>query len=137
MHSRPLSDDDPDIAPDAGAAARSADATGRTAGQHPGVARASSSHVRGDLLDQPYLTLFEKPDTLLDWTDARELRLLSYNIRHGGVGRVEAIAAVIRGCAPDLVVLQEATRPDVVRSLAEAAGDAASRRAAADARSAS
>ena len=39
------------------------------------------------------------------------LRLLSYNIRHGGVGRVEAIAAVIRGCAPDVVVLQEATRP--------------------------
>ena len=47
------------------------------------------------------------------------LRLLSYNIRHGGVGRVEAIAAVIRDCAPDVVVLQEATRPDVVRALAE------------------
>ena len=39
------------------------------------------------------------------------LRLLTYNIRYGGVGRVEAIAAVIRGCAPDVVVLQEATRP--------------------------
>ena len=50
------------------------------------------------------------------------LRLLSYNIRHGGVGRVEAMAAVIRGCAPDVVVLQEATRPDVVRALAHETG---------------
>ena len=50
------------------------------------------------------------------------LRLLTYNIRHGGVGREDAIAAVIRGCAPDVVVLQEATRPDVVKALAAAAG---------------
>jgi len=50
------------------------------------------------------------------------LRLLTYNIRHGGVGRVDAIAAVIRGCAPDVVVLQEATRPDVVKALAAEAG---------------
>ena len=47
------------------------------------------------------------------------LRLLTYNIRYGGVGREEAIAAVIRGCAPDVVVLQEATRPDVVRLAGE------------------
>ncbi len=50
------------------------------------------------------------------------LRLLTYNIRHGGVGRVDALAAVIRACAPDVVVLQEATRPDVVRALADQAG---------------
>ena len=50
------------------------------------------------------------------------LRLLTYNIRHGGVGRVDALAAVIRGCTPDVVVLQEATRPDVVRALADQAG---------------
>jgi exodeoxyribonuclease-3 len=50
------------------------------------------------------------------------LRLLSYNIRHGGAGRVDALAAVIRGCAPDIVVLQEATRPDVVRALADQTG---------------
>jgi exodeoxyribonuclease-3 len=50
------------------------------------------------------------------------VRLLSYNIRHGGVGRVDAIATVIRDCAPDVVVLQEATRPDIVRSLAVATG---------------
>jgi exodeoxyribonuclease-3 len=50
------------------------------------------------------------------------LRLLSYNIRHGGVGRVDAIGGVIRACAPDVVVLQEATRPDVVRALAAQTG---------------
>ncbi|MEO5824023.1 MAG: endonuclease/exonuclease/phosphatase family protein [Vicinamibacteraceae bacterium] len=50
------------------------------------------------------------------------MRLLSYNIRHGGVGRIEALAAVIRRCAPDVVVLQEATRPDVVRALAVESG---------------
>jgi exodeoxyribonuclease-3 len=50
------------------------------------------------------------------------LRLLSYNIRHGGVGRVEAIAAVIRACRPDVVLLQEATRPDVVQALARETG---------------
>jgi exodeoxyribonuclease-3 len=50
------------------------------------------------------------------------LRLLSYNIRRGGVGRVDAVAGVIRDCAPDVVVLQEATRPDVVRALAAATG---------------
>lgn len=47
------------------------------------------------------------------------LTVLSYNIKRGGVGRVESIAAVINAQAPDLVVLQEATRPDLVRRLAE------------------
>jgi exodeoxyribonuclease III len=46
------------------------------------------------------------------------LRLLTYNIRHGGVGRADAIARVIASCAPDVVLLQEATRPDVVADLA-------------------
>ena len=50
------------------------------------------------------------------------MKLLSYNIRFGGAGREEHIAAVIRGCDPDLVVLQEATRPEVVRRVAERAG---------------
>jgi len=50
------------------------------------------------------------------------LRLLSYNIRYGGTGREEALAAVVRSCAPDLVVLQEATRPAVVARLAQATG---------------
>jgi exodeoxyribonuclease-3 len=47
---------------------------------------------------------------------------LTYNIRYGGVGRVEALAAVIGACTPDLVVLQEATRPDVVEQLAARTG---------------
>jgi exodeoxyribonuclease III len=46
------------------------------------------------------------------------MRLLTYNIRHGGAGREEAIARVIAGCAPDVVLLQEATRPDVVENIA-------------------
>ena len=50
------------------------------------------------------------------------LRLLSYNIRYGGSGREDAIASVVRDCAPDLVVLQEATRPQVVERIAAAAG---------------
>lgn len=50
------------------------------------------------------------------------LRLLSYNIRYGGAGREKAIATVIKAVEPDVVVLQEATRPDVVKHLAAACG---------------
>ena len=50
------------------------------------------------------------------------LRLLSYNIRFGGSGRERALAGVIKNCDPDLVVLEEATRPEVVRYLASACG---------------
>jgi exodeoxyribonuclease-3 len=50
------------------------------------------------------------------------LRLLTYNIRRGGVGRVDRLAAVIRACAPDLVVLQEATRSDEIERLAGSTG---------------
>ncbi|HZI18527.1 MAG TPA: endonuclease/exonuclease/phosphatase family protein [Pyrinomonadaceae bacterium] len=46
------------------------------------------------------------------------LRLLSYNIRRGGAGREALIAGVVRGCDPDLVILQEATLPAVVERLA-------------------
>jgi endonuclease/exonuclease/phosphatase family metal-dependent hydrolase len=50
------------------------------------------------------------------------LRLLSYNIRFGGVEREERLAEVVRAAEPDLVVFQEATNPLVVRRLAEATG---------------
>jgi endonuclease/exonuclease/phosphatase family metal-dependent hydrolase len=50
------------------------------------------------------------------------LKLLSYNIQHGGAGREDRLASVIRDCAPDLVVLQEATRPAVVERLAGETG---------------
>jgi exodeoxyribonuclease-3 len=49
-------------------------------------------------------------------------RLLTYNIMRGGTGRVDALAAVIRSCEPDLVLLQEATDPANVSRLASAAG---------------
>jgi exodeoxyribonuclease-3 len=47
---------------------------------------------------------------------------MTYNIRRGGGGRADALAAVIRPCEPDLVVFQEATDPAVVRDLARACG---------------
>ena len=50
------------------------------------------------------------------------LRLLSYNIRQGGIGREEALAAAIREARPDVAILQEATRPAVVERLAGATG---------------
>ena len=49
-------------------------------------------------------------------------RLMTYNIRHGGRGREAAIAAVINACAPDLVLLQEATDPRSVERIAQGAG---------------
>ena len=50
------------------------------------------------------------------------LRILSYNIRRGGAGREQPLAAVIRSVTPDIVVLEEATRPDVVERIARDAG---------------
>ena len=50
------------------------------------------------------------------------MRLLTYNIREGGVGRAEQIAAVIKAAAPDVVALQEARDPAVVGLIARLAG---------------
>jgi endonuclease/exonuclease/phosphatase family metal-dependent hydrolase len=50
------------------------------------------------------------------------LRLLTYNIREGGVGRAEQIAAVIKAANPDVVALQEARDPIVVERIAKLAG---------------
>lgn len=47
------------------------------------------------------------------------LRVMSYNIRFGGVGREQRIADVIRQVGPDIVLLQEATREAGVREIAE------------------
>jgi exodeoxyribonuclease-3 len=49
-------------------------------------------------------------------------RILSYNICRGGKGREQALGHVIAACRADLVVLQEATDPDVVGRLAKATG---------------
>ena len=50
------------------------------------------------------------------------MRLLTYNIREGGVGRAEAIAEVIKAARPDVVALQEARDPAVVERIAQLAG---------------
>jgi endonuclease/exonuclease/phosphatase family metal-dependent hydrolase len=50
------------------------------------------------------------------------IRLLSYNIQRGGAGREDALLSVIGPCHPDIVVLQEATRPSVVEDLAKRLG---------------
>jgi endonuclease/exonuclease/phosphatase family metal-dependent hydrolase len=50
------------------------------------------------------------------------VRLLTYNIREGGVGRAAEIAAVIKAAAPDVVALQEARDPVVVERVAKLAG---------------
>jgi exodeoxyribonuclease-3 len=49
-------------------------------------------------------------------------RILSYNIRQGGGGRETALAGVIRAASADVVVLQEATRPEVVEQVARQTG---------------
>jgi exodeoxyribonuclease III len=50
------------------------------------------------------------------------IRVLSYNIRHGGAGREARLAAVVASCSPDVVVFQEATRPAVIERVAERTG---------------
>ena len=50
------------------------------------------------------------------------LKLLSYNIRFGGLKREKQLAEVIRGVAPDLVVFQEAIDSEVISRLAEDTG---------------
>jgi exodeoxyribonuclease-3 len=50
------------------------------------------------------------------------LRLLTYNIRYGGAGRDAQLLEVIRACDPDIVILQEATKPAVVERLCAGAG---------------
>jgi exodeoxyribonuclease III len=50
------------------------------------------------------------------------LKILSYNIRFGGSGRENAIAAVIRSANPDIVIFQEGTSPYVIEQLAKSTG---------------
>ena len=54
------------------------------------------------------------------------LRIATYNIRKGGRARRALIADVLRRLDADVTVLQEATDPGVVASLAEATGSAVS-----------
>jgi exodeoxyribonuclease-3 len=50
------------------------------------------------------------------------VRILSYNIRYGGAGREPLLARVIEHAAPDVVMLQEASDPRVVATLAASLG---------------
>jgi len=50
------------------------------------------------------------------------MRLLTYNIREGGVGRAEEIAKVIKAAGPDVVALQEARDPVVVERISRLTG---------------
>jgi exodeoxyribonuclease-3 len=50
------------------------------------------------------------------------VRLLSYNVLKGGVGREVPLSDIITACAPDIVILQEAYRPAVVGQLARRCG---------------
>ena len=56
------------------------------------------------------------------------IRLLSYNIKRGGAGREDALLSVIRSCAPDIVVFQEATVPAVIERLSQERGCRTGRR---------
>ncbi len=51
-----------------------------------------------------------------------DVRLLTYNIKNGGTGRQPFLISTIAACAPDIVLLQEATRADVIEQLASATG---------------
>src|SRR6185437_11224733 len=62
------------------------------------------------------------PDALRQRRRIVSLRLLSYNIRFGGAGREQMLSAVIQACSPDIVILQEATRPEIVKRLANDCG---------------
>ena len=50
------------------------------------------------------------------------MKLLSYNIRFGGLGRENSLVQVIKQASPDLVVFQEAIHPEVIERLAKATG---------------
>lgn len=52
------------------------------------------------------------------------ISVVTWNIRRGGRPRRELLARVLHDLEPDLTVLQEATDPSVVASLAEAVGGA-------------
>jgi endonuclease/exonuclease/phosphatase family metal-dependent hydrolase len=52
----------------------------------------------------------------------KTLRIVSYNILKGGVGREKQLASIISSCEPDLVILQEAYRPSIIERLAATCG---------------
>src|SRR5205814_2712019 len=105
------------------AAAREADADCRTSGEHSGLPRdrdsVSGRPARSAVSDP----LRETRRAVVERGRRRvTFRLLTYNIRRGGAGRAEPIARVIAACRPDVVLLQEATRPEAVAAIRERTG---------------
>ena len=49
----------------------------------------------------------------------KNIKILSYNIRFGGRRREDLLAQILRSIRPDIAILQEATDPDVVKTLAQ------------------
>jgi endonuclease/exonuclease/phosphatase family metal-dependent hydrolase len=49
-------------------------------------------------------------------------KLLSYNIRFGGLGREQTLSEVIQSVSPDLVVFQEAIHPEVIERISRLTG---------------
>src|SRR5690606_6108689 len=99
----------------ADAAAARAGRHGEPARQHPGHPRLAPVLPRRR--HEPAL-----PDTLRRHSGAVSLRVLTYNILKSALGREAAIAAVIAAARPDIVILQEAYRPEAVRTIARAGG---------------
>jgi endonuclease/exonuclease/phosphatase family metal-dependent hydrolase len=60
--------------------------------------------------------------TLPSWRHDTRLRVLTYNILHGGRGREEHIAAVLERARADVIALQEASDLGMVRRLATRLG---------------
>jgi exodeoxyribonuclease III len=77
--------------------------------------------LRAIVQGQRYVTLTDDgPSAVIEAEEkpSRSLRLVSYNIRFGGRGRDGLLAEVLGRLEPDLVVLQEATDPRVLESIA-------------------
>ena len=48
------------------------------------------------------------------------IKVMTYNILNGGIGREQAILDVIRSIQPDIVILQEVYTPDLLQNLGAA-----------------
>ena len=134
VHSRPLSDDDPDIAPDLMPLREQLMAMVRRP-VNIQATRDFVMYVRGELLGQPYLALIDKTPR----PKRRELQAPArYNIRHGGSGREDAHRRRrLAPASPTSSSSRKPRGPAVVDRAGAAVRHGAVRRAAADSRSAS
>ena len=94
LHSRPVSKDDPDIAPLLTLLRETSDLDGANRPVNIQASRDIVIQFRGDLLDQPYSRRSKS-------RRRATFRLLTYNIWLGGQGRADKLARVIQACRPD------------------------------------